>query len=97
MKFTIDLIPSDIKWAATLSEELGNSAFYFSPFGNVNNDNKSKVNGTLSQSDKCTWKPWTYEERLQIAIKVEAKRRELDQTRLADSTKRTKLLNYIKV
>lgn len=95
-KFTFKLIPSDMKWASTFSGELANSAFYFSPFGNVNNDNKSIVNASLRQSEQCLWKPWVYEERLQVATKVEAKRKELGQTRLAESTKRTKLLDYIR-
>ena len=34
------MVPSDMKWASTFSGELANSAFYFSPFGNVNADNK---------------------------------------------------------
>lgn len=95
-KFSFELIPSDMKWASTFSGELGNAAFYFSPFGNVNNDNKFKVNASLGQSEQCTWKPWVYEERLQVVTKVEAKRKELDQTRLAQSTKRSKLLNYMR-
>jgi hypothetical protein len=66
------LIPSDIKWASTFSGELPNSAYYFSPFGNVNNDNKSIVNGSLGLSDSCTWKPWEYNSRLEVADKVEA-------------------------
>ena len=37
-----------------------------------------------------------YEERLQVATKVKAKRKELGQKRLAKSTKRTKLLDYIR-
>ena len=76
-KFTFELIPSDMKWASTFSGELANSAFYFSPFGNVNNDNESIVNASLGQSEQCLWKPWVYEERLQVATKVEAKRKEL--------------------
>ena len=96
VKFTVDLIPSDMKWASTFSGELGNSAFYFSPFGNVNSDNKSKVNASFGPADQSTWRPWVYEERLQVATKVETKRNELDQTRLAESTKRTKLLNFIR-
>jgi len=66
-----------MKWASTFSGELANSAFYFSPFGNVNNDNKSIVNASLGQSEQCLWKPWVYEERLQVATKIEAKRKEL--------------------
>ena len=96
VKFTVDLIPSDMKWASTFSGELGNSAFYFSSFGNVNSDNKSKVNASFGPADQSTWRPWVYEERLQVATKVETKRNELDQTRLAESTKRTKLLNFIR-
>lgn len=56
-KFTFELTPSDMKWASTLSGELANSAFYFSPFGNVNNDNESIVNANLGQSEQCLWKP----------------------------------------
>lgn len=85
-----------MKWASTFSGELANSAFYFSPFGNVNNDNKSIVNASLGQSEQCLWKPWVYEERLQVATKVKAKRKELGQKRLPKSTKRTKLLDYIR-
>ena len=55
---------------------------------NVNSENKSKVNACLGPSDQSTWKPWVHEERLQVATKVEAKRNELNQTRLAESTKK---------
>ena len=88
VKFTFDLIPSDTKWASTFSGELGNSAFYISPFGNVNSDDKCKVNASLGKSDQCKWKPWVYEERLHVATKVKAKAKELYQTRLAESTKK---------
>ena len=53
-----------------------------------------KGNGTLGQSEECTWKPWVYEERFQVATKVEAKRKEFDQTRLAESTKRSNLITF---
>ena len=85
-----------MKWGSTFSGERGNSAFYFSTFGNVNNDHRSTVNADLGQSKQYLWKPWVYEERLQVATKVEAKKKELGQTRLAESTKRTKLLDYIR-
>jgi chorismate mutase len=62
----------------------------------VNCDNKFTVNGSLGTSDECTWKPWSYTDRLQIATKVATKKQELDQTALADSTKRSKVLNYIR-
>ena len=94
-KFSFDLVPSDMKWASTFSGELPNSAHYFSPFGNVSDDDKSSL-GTLGTSASCMWKPWLYEGRLKTAAKVETKRRELEQTNLAASTKRNKLLNYIR-
>ena len=37
-KFSLDLVPSDMKWASTFSGELPNSAQYFSLFGNVSDD-----------------------------------------------------------
>lgn len=84
-----------MKWASTFSGELLNSAHYFSPFGNVSDDDKSSLGTcTLGTSASCMWKPWRYEERLKTAAKVETKRRELEQTNLAASTKRNKLLNY---
>ncbi|CAB4036361.1 Hypothetical predicted protein, partial [Paramuricea clavata] len=39
-KSTVELVPSDMKWLSTMSGELNNAAYYFSPFGNVNDDNK---------------------------------------------------------
>ena len=68
------------------------TAHCFSPFGNVSDDDKS----TLGTSADCMWKPWLYEERLKTAAKVETKRREVEETNLAASTKRKKLLNYIR-
>ena len=63
VKFTFDLVPSDMKWASFFSGELPNSAFYFSPFGNVNDDDKNTVNGSLGTDSDCTWQPWNYNER----------------------------------
>jgi len=36
----MELIPSDMKWASSLSGELNNAATYFSPFANVSQGNK---------------------------------------------------------
>lgn len=44
-KFTVELVPSDMKWLSTMSGELNNTAYYFSPFGDVNDDNKWVRNG----------------------------------------------------
>ncbi|PFX18043.1 hypothetical protein AWC38_SpisGene17603 [Stylophora pistillata] len=40
VRFTIKLIPSDMKWASSFSGELNNAATYFSPFANVSQSNK---------------------------------------------------------
>lgn len=95
VRFTVELIPSDMKWAATFSGELSNAAHFFSPFGNVSESNKCTVNGCLGPAETCTWKPWLYQDRLEVAAKVTAKKEELEKTALAESTKRSKILNYI--
>ena len=65
------------------------------PFGNVSESNKCTVNGCLGPAETCTWKPWLYQDRLEVAAKVTAKEEELEKTALAESTKRSKVLNYI--
>lgn len=96
VKFSFELVPSDMKWASTYSGELANSAYYFSPFGNVNNDNKNTVNGSLGTESSCTWQPWDYSFRLDMAAKVEKKKEELVNSNYAESTKRNKLLDFIR-
>ena len=49
---------ADMKWLAFIEGELSNAAFYFSPFGNVNDDTKCTVNGTLGKGSQNTWQPW---------------------------------------
>ena len=70
VKVSFELLPSDMKWLAFMGGELSNAAFYFSPFGNVNDDTKSTVNGTLGKGGQNTWQPWPYDKRLEIAAKV---------------------------
>ena len=59
--------------------ELFNAAFYFSPFGNVNDDTKSIVNGTLGKGGQITWRPWPYDKRLQMAEKVSNLKQQLQE------------------
>lgn len=94
-RFTVELIPSDMKWAATFSGELSNAAHFFSPFGNGSESDKCTVNGCLGPAETCTWKPWLNQDRLEVAAKVTAKKKELEKTALAESSKRSKVLNYI--
>ena len=96
VKFYFDLIPSDMKWITFFSGELNNAATFFSTFGNVSTTGENKaavINGKLGTGDDCTWKPWTYESRLENAAKVESFKQTL--TKYAPSTQRTKVLNYM--
>lgn len=96
VKFSVELVPSDVKWVSTFSGALSNAAHYFSPFGNVCEDDKCIVNGSIGQDADCTWKCWVYAERVAVAAKVQTKKEELAQSKLAESTKRAKLSAYIK-
>lgn len=95
-KFTVELIPSDMKWLSAMAGELNNAAYYFSPFADVNNDNKATPNGTLGADPSCTWHPWDYEERVKVAKKVAAKTEQLSKTNVSSKTRRKNLLNFIK-
>ena len=94
--FSFEIIPSDMKWLASFSGEISNSAYYFSSFGNVNTDNKHVVNGSLGPGPDTTWQPWVYENRLEVAKKVSSKKHELNQKNLSDVTRRNKILEFMK-
>ena len=96
VKFSLKLFPSDMKFLASYSGELSNAAHYFSSFGDVNDDNKHIKNGSLGPKPENTWHPWVYSERLEVATAVNELKEKLSKTSLAESTKRTKVLNFIK-
>ena len=77
VKFTVDLLPSDMKWLSFMGGELNNAAYYFSPFGDVNNDNKMASSGSLGEDASCTWHPWVYNDRIKVADKVTLKKGKL--------------------
>ena len=66
-RFTIELVPSDMKWLSSVSGGLNNAFSYFFPFGNVNSDNKAVTNGSLGEDCSCTWQPWDYNGRIEAA------------------------------
>ena len=68
--FVFELLPSDMKWASSMSGELNNCASYFSLFANVSQETKSVINGSIG-GESDTWQPWKYSERLSVAKKVE--------------------------
>ena len=94
--FFLELVPADMKWLASISSELSNAAYYFSTFANVNNDNKHTVNGSFGPQPDCTWQPWKYKERMEVAGKVGKLKKELEQKKLSVATKQKKVLESIK-
>ena len=68
-----------MKWLAFMGGELSNAAFYFSPFGNVNDDTKCTVNGTLGKGGQNTWQPWPYDKHLEVAAKVSNLKQQLQE------------------
>lgn len=70
IKFKFELIPSDMKWIATMSGELNNAATFFSSFADVSHDNMMTPNGSIGTDPSSTWHPWNFQQRLEIAKKV---------------------------
>ena len=56
-KFTVELVPADMKWLSAMAGELNNAACFFSPFGDVSTDNMNTPNGSLGEEATCTWHP----------------------------------------
>ena len=96
VKFSFELLPSDMKWLASMGGELSNAAYYFSSFGNVCEETKATVNGSLGKGDHNTWQPWSYQKRLEVAAKVAERKQQLQGSTYAGSTKRKKVLDFIK-
>ena len=96
VKFSLKLFPSDMKFLASYSGELSNAAYYFSSFSDVNDGNKHITNGSLGPKPENTWHPWVFSERLEVAAAVNELKEKLSKTSLAESTKRTKVLNFIR-
>jgi hypothetical protein len=96
IKFTVDLLPSDMEWLSFIGGELNNAAYYFSPFGDVNNDNKIASDGSLGEAASCTWLPWVYNDRIKVADKVTLKKGKLESKKVSEATKRNLVLNGIR-
>lgn len=71
INFKFELVPSDMKWLATFSGELTNSATYPRSFANVKQDDVKNVQGTFGRDSTCTWKPWSYNQRVKVAKLVD--------------------------
>ena len=84
-----------MKMLAFLAGELSNAATYFCTFANVKRDEANEFQKTFGESIGNYWKPFTYEKRVQDAIKVEAKLRQLEVKRCSPGTLHGKILTYI--
>ena len=85
-----------MEFLASYSGELSNAAFFFSSFGNVNETNKHITNGSLGPEPGNTWHPWVYAKRLEVVEGVKQLKEKLDQSSYAESTKRTKVIYFIR-
>lgn len=97
VKFTFDLLPSDMKFLAFINGELSNSATYFSSFANAKSDDLKGagcLSGTFGTDSKCKWKPWPYKGRIIDAKKVCAFKKALPQ-KTAEKSVRNKVTQYI--
>ena len=92
--FTLELVPSDMKFLAFLNRELNNAATYFSSFANVSTEDCVTVNGKFGLTNDCKWKPWPYKERLSIAKQVEGFKVKLP-SNCAASIKRMEVIQLI--
>ncbi|CAB4039005.1 Hypothetical predicted protein [Paramuricea clavata] len=80
---------------AFLGGELSNAATYFSTFANVSTHSISGLDGSCGSSGKEKWEPWTYEDRVSVAKKVEQFKTSLTKKQLSASTLRSKVTSFI--
>lgn len=92
--FSFELVPSDMKFLCFLNGELSNSAGYFSSFANVSKADCTTLNGKFGNMPNCKWKPWPYQQRLDMAKQV-SKFKDKISPNLAKSTQRSKITQFI--
>jgi len=96
IEFKCSELPDDMKMLCFLTGELSNAAFYFSTFGNVNQKDCNDVTKEYGLAETKSWHSFTYAKRIAEVKKVKAKAKEIENTSLAPSTKRTQLTTFIK-
>ena len=94
VKFTFELVPSDMKFLAFINGELSNSATYFSSFANVSTNDLSSLEGQFGTDLDCRWKRWSYNFRIKVAHKVTQFKAKLSKN-LSTPTKRKKVTQFI--
>ena len=94
-RFKLEELPNDMKMLAMLASELTISAKYFSPFANVSLDDCRDVKGTFVTESSNKWKPWNYQQRVNVVNKVEAFKKKVALEKISDKTKRSKVTDDI--
>ena len=94
VSFSFELVPSDIKFLCFINGELNNVACYFSSFANVSKADCTTLNGKFGRAPDCKWKPWPYQQRLNMAKQVSKFKEKIPPT-LAKSIQRSRVTQFI--
>ena len=96
VEFKVGLLPNDLKMLAFLAGELSNASTYFTTFANVNKNDSNDYRKKYSNTGNSDWKPFSYEQRVSDAIKVEKRKAQILQSKSkAVSSQRTAITGYI--
>ena len=95
VEFSVAELPNDMKMLAFLCGELTNSATYFSSFANVSKHNATDFRKTFGTETRDYWKPFKYSKRTSDALAVAKLKKDLSQKRLAETTLRNRVTEYI--
>ena len=78
VEFKLTELPNDMKMLGFLAGELSNAATYICIFANVKHNEANYCQKTFGEAVGNYWKSFTYEMRVQDAIKAEVKLRQLE-------------------
>ena len=96
VKFTFDIVPSNMKFLAFINGEISNSACYFPSFANACNTDLNCLEGQFGTDPNCKWRPWCYTARVSKAKKVASFKIKLAKnSKCAAATNRSKVTQYI--
>ena len=71
------------------------SAKYFSPFANVSLADCRDVKGTFGTDRSNKWKPWNYQQRVNVVNKVETFKKRVALEKIYEKTKRSKITDFV--
>ena len=95
IRFRFAEFPNDMKMLAYLGGELTNAAKYFSTFADISSDKLCDVSKSSGSEQHNDFRPWEYHKRLAVAKKVADVKGNLNNTKQAPRTKRSKVTAFI--